>query len=198
MQHASCLDGTHQCSLPPQSSLPVLVAVFIGLSLMASIPTVLVQHVPPFPSNRESKMSVLHFFPTTYRKNNVTCSKLPDLTYQKAVFCLVVCVMADGIFAILSPSHITNMIVTVCHNDWLTAVLVLLCWWYFCHLAAENRIVKRGFLTIWMAFTGIYNSPWRLRGTATSLFLTLTSTRGQMAEPWHLPRSYWRKHLPEP
>jgi hypothetical protein len=29
--------------------------------------------------------------------------------------------MADGIFAILSPSHINNKIVTVCHNEWLIA-----------------------------------------------------------------------------
>jgi hypothetical protein len=45
---------------------------------------------------------------------------------EKQFFCLAVCVVADGMFAILSPIYIINMIVTVCHNKRLTAVLVVM------------------------------------------------------------------------
>ena len=84
--------------------------------------------------------------------------------------------MTDGVmFAILSPIHITHMIVTVCHDEWLSAVLVLLCLRHFCHLAAQNRKWSSQEYTI-------HNGDGH-RHQATSVFLTLTSTGDWMA-PW--------------
>ena len=47
----------------------------------------------------------------------------------------------------------------------------------------SNQRSWRGILTIWMAFTGVHNPPWRWRKTAISVFLALTYA-GDLIAPW--------------